>query len=546
MIRRRFLLGALLGALFCLGWWAGRGITAGRGDLYQNLDVFVEVVQRVQQSYVDPVDAAKIMNGALRGLTHSLDPYSQYLDVKAYEDLQITTQGNYGGVGLVVGLRDGWPVVVSPVEGGPAWSLGIRTGDIIQAVDGVNTSGLALDELAAKLRGKPGTTVRLTVHRDGDDDDHDFTIERQQIITKSVPYAFNLAGGVGYLRLSDFSEDSGAEVRAALARLRAGGATRLLLDLRSNPGGLLEQAVSVTEDFVKPQTLVVYTKGRMKDSDQRYRAAGTTPELGWPVVVLVDRGTASASEIVSGALQDLDRALIVGETTFGKGLVQSVFPLRGHGALKLTTARYYTPSGRCINSIASEHLLDSLEAADAGESDAGDVETIAAHDTTPAPVFHTASGRRVFGGGGIRPDLIVAADTLAPLARALEVRGMPFRFAGRWVGSHPSGIAGAPVSTEMWHAFRAFADTVRAADGSAPWDTERVIIERALRREIARRRGGDAAAARVALETDPVVTRALDVLGRARAARDVFAIAAEPLPRPEHPARPAGRVPEHR
>jgi carboxyl-terminal processing protease len=545
LIRRRFLLGALLGALFCVGWWAGRGFTAGRGDLYQNLDVFVEVVQKVTSSYVDPVDPTKLMRGAIGGLTHTLDPYSQYLDGAAYQDLEITTHGNYGGVGLVVAIRDGWPVVISPVEGGPAWTLGIRAGDVLSAVDGKSTAGLTLDEVAAKLRGKPGTSVMVTVHREGDPRDRDVSLSRQQIVTKSVPYAFNLPDGVGYLRLADFSEDAGAEVRAALAKLRAGGATRLLLDLRSNPGGLLDQAVSVTEDFVPPRTLVVYTQGRMKDSDQRYLAAGRSPELGWPIVVLVDRGTASASEIVSGALQDLDRALIVGETTFGKGLVQNVFPLRGHGALKLTTARYYTPSGRCINSLASEHLLDSLETADSGD-EGDDADTVATTPATPAPTFHTAAGRVVKGGGGIRPDLVVVPDTLPPLLGALEGHGMTFRFANRWVTQHPATRTGDPVSPAMWDAFHAYADTVKVANVAAEWERERPVLERALRIEVARRQGGDAAAARLALAGDPVVTRALQVLGRASRARDVFALAAGPLPRGAHLGRDAGRVPAHR
>jgi carboxyl-terminal processing protease len=269
--------------------------------------------------------------------------------------------------------------------------------------------------------------------------------------------------------------------------------------------------------------------------------------LGWPVVVLVDRGTASASEIVSGALQDLDRGLIVGETTFGKGLVQSVFPLRGHGALKLTTARYYTPSGRCINSVASERLLDSLETTDGGDGeDNGDDSLVALDTTTTTEVFHTTSGRRVFGGGGIRPDVAVAADTLPPLTRVLEQRSLPFRFANHWVTTHPAWRPGAPVDEELWRAFRAAADTVKSPVGAAAWDTEQPVIERALRREIARRQGGDAAAARVALEGDPMMTRALQVLTRARAPRDVFAVADEPQQRPAQPGRPAGRVSEHR
>jgi carboxyl-terminal processing protease len=543
LIRRRFLLAAALLALFGVGWWVGRGFSAGRSDLYQNLDVFVEVVQRVEQAYVDPVDAGKLMDGALRGLTHSLDPYSQYLDTKGYEDLEVTTHGKFGGVGLVVSIRDGWPVVVSPIEGGPAWSLGIETGDVISAIDGKSTAGLSLEEVAAKLRGDPGTPVKVTIHREGGGNDQDLTIERKVITTKAVPYAFVLPGGVGYLRLADFSEDAAAEVKSAMTRLRAQGATRLLLDLRSNPGGLLDQAVGVVEQLVPAKTMVVFTRGRMKGSDHQYLAAGIKPETGWPVVVLVDRGTASASEIVAGALQDLDRGLIVGETSFGKGLVQSVFPLRGHGALKLTTARYYTPSGRCINNLASERRLDSLETSASDDED--DEETPSSPDTAGAQMFRTVSGRPVFGGGGIRPDVAVPPDTLPPLARALEQRGLPFRFANRWVTTHPGWRSGTAANEDLWRSFHAAEDSVQIAGDPGAWERERPVIERALRREVARRQGGDAAAARVALEDDPVVSRALQVLTRSRSSRDVFALTSEPS-RPSHPTRSTGRVTEHR
>jgi carboxyl-terminal processing protease len=541
LIRRRIVLGVLLASLFAVGWLAGRGSASGPADLYKNLDVFVEVLQRVQQSYVDVVPADKLMDGAVRGLMHQLDPYSQYLDTKAYADLQSTTQGSFGGVGLIVGIRERMPVVISPVEGGPAWTLGLRTGDILVQIDGKSTQGLALDEVADLLRGKPGTKVTVKVAREGDNDLRDVTIERQVIVTKSVPYAFVLPNDVGYLRLADFSQDAGKEVREAVAQLRARGAKRLVLDLRSNPGGLLDQAVDVSERFVPKGAMLVSTRGRMKGQDQKYYAEGDKPELGWPMVVLVDRGSASAAEIVAGALQDLDRALVVGETSFGKGLVQSLFPLRQGGAVKLTTARYYTPSGRSIHNVAHDRMLLALEDDDNGD-DSAVAESLATGplpaDSGTAATYRTKAGRPVSGGGGIRPDVVVAPDSLPPLARAVELNGLAFKVANHWVTTHPGWTLEKPVDDALRAELRSALDSAKVTVTTAEMTAEQPLLDRSLRRELARRLGGDAAAARVALDGDPVLARALAVLGAARGPRDVFAVASRPSAAPPRAASP--------
>jgi len=521
--RRRIVLGVLLLLLFGLGWWVGRG-SARAGDLYQNLDLFVEILNKVEQNYVDPVEPEKLVNGALHGMMRDLDPYSQFLDSHAYQNLQALTHGSFGGVGVEVSIRENHPTVISPIEGGPAWTLGVRSGDVIVKVDGQSTAGLNIDEVANLLRGPEGTHVTLSIHREGEPDDVEITVERRQIVTKSVRYAFVVDGGVGYLRLANFSETSGAEVRAALDRLKADGATRLVLDLRSNPGGLLDQAVSVAEQFVKQGTLVVATRGRAQGQDHQFYATQGHPLLDWPMVVLVDGASASASEIVAGSLQDLDRALLVGATTFGKGLVQSLYPLNGKTvALKLTTARYYTPSGRSINK--SQKRTPDLE------DDGGDAASTTA---TPAPgdsakrSYHTAAGRLVYGGGGIRPDVEMPRDSLPPLANRVEGRGLPFRFANRWVNTHPGWTLDQPPTPVLWQDFAAFLTAEKVPFTEAEMSGERPVLERAIRRELARRLGGDAAAARVALEGDPAFARALAVLGRSRAPRDVFAAATLP------------------
>jgi len=529
LIRKRVVLGLLLLGLFTLGWFVGR--SGASGDLYGNLDLFVEIIHKVEQNYVDPVESEQLVDGALKGMMRTLDPYSQYLDAKAFANLKTTTQGTFGGIGVVVSVRENYPTVISPIEGSPAFLAGLRSGDQIVKIDGKSSAGLSIDAAAARLRGPEGTLVTLTVRREGETEDRDVTLERKVIVTHSVPYAFMAGSGVGYVRLASFSENSGAEVRAALTRLRREGAKSAVLDLRQDPGGLLEQAVDVAGQFLPKGTQVVQTRGRMRGQDQRFYTTEAGAERHWPLVVLVDPGSASASEIVAGALQDLDRALLIGRTTFGKGLVQTVFPLRGtEAALKLTTSRYYTPSGRSIHRAAHDTL--ALEE----EEDSG-AESAVPPDTLPAPRYRTSGGRTVFGGGGITPDIVVLADSLPPLTLAVERAGLPFRFANRWVNAHPGATAGNELPEGMWGEFTGFLSTEKMKLDPKALSAERDLLQRALRRELARRISGDAAAARVALEGDVVFGRALQILSRAKSPADVFASAGLEAPR----ARPAAR-----
>ena len=511
MIRRRVIAGTLFVVLFGLGWWAGH--SASR-DLYADLDVFVDVLDKVERNYVDPVKPQSLIHGALHGLTGQLDPYSQFLDEKSLANLQTVTKGEFGGIGVLIVIRDNYPTVISPIEGTPAWEAGMRSGDVITAIDGKSSAGLTDEDVIGRLRGMPGTKVALTWRREGDDEPHRATLERRQIEVKPVPYAFVLGEGVGYVRLAGFSEQTGTEVREAVERLRAQGARSIVLDLRGNPGGLLDQAVDVAEQFVPKGKLVVYTHGRIKRRDQRYYADETHPMLDWPMAVLIDHASASASEIVAGALQDLDRALVVGTTSFGKGSVQDVFPLRGaNAALKLTTALYYTPSGRSIHRRMKADSLDD-------EDDEDTPATSAPADSASKPVFHTAAGRVVYGGGGITPDVEVVQDTLTGLARTVDAKNLAFRFVTRWLNTHPAG-AGAPP----WDQFVSFLQEQKVSTTPAELAAQRPRIQWLIDREVAMRAGGLTAAARVALAQDPVMRRAVEVLAHARRPNDVFAAA---------------------
>lgn len=407
MVRRRVLVGALLGVLFAAGWWAGRGRASS--DLYSQLDQFIEVLRAVQTSYVDEVDAREVIRGGLKGMLRGLDPASRYLDARELEAYRTTLGGEVDGIGAWVDVRDGYPVVIAPLQGSPAWRGGVTAGDFITRIDSTGTFGLGLEEVRAKLVGAAGTPVRLMIARTGEGEPREVVLVRERLRVPAVPYAFLLAPTVGYVRVTTFHERAASEFAAAVDTLRRRGARSAIVDLRGNPGGVVEQAVAIAGGFLPPGTRVVSVEGRDPAVGSVQNAAAARPELGWPLVVLVDGGSASASEIVAGALQDLDRAVVVGEPSFGKGSVQNLYPLRARaGAVQMTTAYYHTPSGRSLHRVTRDPLA-------AGADDEGDEVGATDPDTPdttrPSPVFKTSGGREVRGGGGVIPDVEVRPDS---------------------------------------------------------------------------------------------------------------------------------------
>jgi carboxyl-terminal processing protease len=397
------------------GWLLQRGVASG-GNVYQQARLFDDVLGHVNAYYVDSIGETDLYDRATRGMLEQLkDPYSVLLTGDDYKALTEQTSGNYAGLGIQIDVRDGWITVVAPLPETPAERAGVATGDQIIEVDGKTTEGWKNDEAVKALRGAAGSKVTISVRRSGVTDPIRYSLVRAQIHIRSVPAGTLFDGGVGYISLNPVAETSAEELQSEIGAMKRKGMKSLILDLRLNPGGLLDQGVKVADLFLDAKQEIVATRGRARGSTKEFYddARQAWPEL--PIVVLVNDGTASAAEIIAGALQDHDRAVVVGTPTFGKGLVQTLFPLGEGVALKLTTARWYTPSGRTIQRIAKNEEDQAEQAAlEAGDTVPGmpDKEHTDSAIRT-RPIFHTDAGRVVRGGGGIVPDLVIRPDTLS-------------------------------------------------------------------------------------------------------------------------------------
>ena len=517
--RQVTLVGVLVAALISGTWAVARVQESTDENTYSNLERFVQVLARVRDNYVEPVDTDKLMTAAIRGMIHNLDPYSEYLDKEQAERLGSSIQGVYGGLGLSIGLQDNGLTVISPIEGTPAWRAGILGGDRITKIDDVSTDGVTIDDAMKKMRGEPGTKVKLTILREGRDTPLEFPIVRAIIENKSVPYAGMLGNGVGYIRLSTFlSQRSRQEMDAAFDKLEKMHPRGVIIDLRYNPGGLLSQAVEVAEEFTPRGKKIVYTRGRDPAQNRDYFSSADHPHTDYPIVILVNQWTASASEIVSGALQDLDLGLVVGTTTFGKGLVQTTIPLTREPEgpkLKLTTAKYYTPSGRCIQK----------------DTKLGDGE-LARTDVKPdakgaKPTYKTEMGRAVFGGGGITPDVEMAEVKLPRIMEDLESKQVFFKYAVKYAAKHKDPPAGYALTPEMRDEFmQLLRDEKVTVNADSLADAKR-WVDNGIRRELGRRYAGDEEAYRIVLEDDDEVTAAAALIDKAPTLPKLLALATE-------------------
>jgi carboxyl-terminal processing protease len=529
---RRTIFTTVLITITCIALFAWGGDRfASNDDVLHDLEVFAKVIEKIRSYYVDDVDTHELINTAIEEMLQDLDPHSQFLEGLEYEDLMVSTRGEFGGLGIFIAFRDDYPTVISPIEGTPAHRAGMRGGDQIVGIGDISTKGWRTQKAVELLRGEPGTEVTFTVNRPGLTDPVEYTLTREIITVKSVPF-YGIFEDKGYIKVSSFSKQTRDELEDALKSLEEEGMEALILDLRTNPGGLLQAATEVTELFLERDRLIVYTKGRLSNSNQKYYSGSTRIHEGYPIVVMLNFASASASEIFAGALQDWDAAVLVGQTSFGKGTVQTVFSLSETEAVKLTTAKYYTPSGRNIHKDHPKGGTGEPETANVHpESDTGTGTVViegAESETTAdvkeeKPIFYTSSGRVVYGGGGITPDLEFELETYTDLQRKFEREAVFFEFAVEFSKSNsiPMDFR---VTDQIFQQFKAF-----LAEKEVEYDEEElakeenlVYLKAAIARDVVSSKFGRQAMYRVVLEQDTELQRVLSILAEAPTLSELF------------------------
>ncbi len=392
-------------------------------EISRNMDIFATLFRELNIYYVDETKPGDLMKKGIDAMLESLDPYTNYIPESEVEDYRFMTTGQYGGIGALIGQKGDNVVITDPYEGFPAQKADLRAGDVILEIDGKSIKGKKYDDISKILKGQPKTPVNLLIQREGVKDPIDKVVLRDEIKISSVPYYGMLDNEIGYIRLTGFTDNASGELKNALVELKAKNNIKsVVLDLRGNPGGLLNEAVNITNIFVDKGVEVVTTKGKVKEWDKTYKAINNPVDTEMPLAVLVNSGSASASEIVSGSIQDLDRGIIIGQRTFGKGLVQTTRPLSYNAQLKVTTAKYYIPSGRCIQALDYTHRNE--------DGSVGKVPDSLMSE------FKTKSGRTVFDGGGVAPDFATAPEYLSNIAQSLLMKQLIFDYATQYRIKH--------------------------------------------------------------------------------------------------------------
>lgn len=484
---------AAFAIVFCalVGGFLGRSALATQDQVPDQYKVFTAALNAVETHYVGEVESDRLVYSAISGMLQTLDPHSSFMDPRTYAQMRERQEGRYYGLGITIVVVGGDITVLSLFEGSPAYQKGLRRGDIIAKIAGEDTKGWTSDQAVRKLRGPKGTFVEISLKRSGYDDLITLPVMRDEIHIPTIPAYFMVDGQTGYIRLQDFAENTNDELGRALKDLSAKGMRRLVLDLRNNSGGPLDQAIKVSNRFLPRGDLIVYTRGRVANADQDYRATAQSDYLDIPVITLVNRNSASAAEIVAGALQDHDRALVVGETTFGKALVQSVYRVAQGAGVAVTTARYYTPSGRLIqrpwDGSFDEYLTYTLREQNPNRAHKAD------------DLKFTGAGRKVYSGGGVEPDKRfdgpVEGFNPTRFGRMLFNRQLPDSFAQRFsrrgdTRIAPSASGSRPLSPdfvvddEMLTEFKAHLRELKVKIDEAAWAKDKEFLRAMIRFEI--------------------------------------------------------------
>ena len=475
-------------------------------DLDLSLKTFTKLLGMVEENHATSVDPETAVYGAIDGMLRTLDPHSKFFSPRDFRQLREAQRGRYFGLGITVSSRFGKVYVVSPpFPGAPAEKVGLRVGDIISHVNGEPTEGSDLNSVVGKLKGPKGTPVDVTIARPGVDEPLEITIVRDEIAKFTISNAFEISDGIGYIKIDNFAETTDSELREALRKLDSANLEGLVLDFRGNPGGLLQQAIEVSEIFLQKGQLIVETRGRTRGSNRPYTSQRVNNDNLYPLVVLINRQSASASEIVAGAIQDHDRGLIVGETSFGKGLVQSVYPLSKRAGLALTTQKWYTPSGRLIQRDYSEisefdYYNQSSEEFDPSEED----------------IKYSDLGRIVYGGGGIRPDEIVDAQELNEFQDLMDKRFVFFTFVRDYLANNPPIALSFEVSDEVIEGFKAHVRERGFEIDDQDVAENRDFLALRIKYEVFYSRFGVADASKVLLGGDVQILKALEMMPAAR------------------------------
>ena len=414
-----FIIAALLGGYAIISY----SFVDSYFEVSKNLDIFATLFRELNIYYVDETNPGDLMKKGIDDMLESLDPYTNYIPESEIEDYRYMTTGQYGGIGALIRQDGDYVIISEPYEGFPAQKADLRAGDKILKINDTDAKGKKTDDISKFLKGQPSSTIKLLVEREGEKNPIEKTINREEIKIKSVSYSNMISPAIGYIKLTGFTENAANEVKDALLELKKNPELKsIVLDLRGNPGGLLKEAVDIVNLFEEKGTDIVSTRGKVKDWDQTHKAMNSPIDLNIPIAILIDRGSASASEIVSGALQDLDRGVVIGQRSYGKGLVQQTRPLSYNAQLKVTVAKYYTPSGRCIQALDYSHRNDDGSVAKIPDS------LISA--------FKTKNGRIVYDGGGVAPDIKTEAQKYSSILGSLASKNLIFNYATKYRIAH--------------------------------------------------------------------------------------------------------------